>query len=238
MEKFRQPGRVQRFAPAALWLVVPPAVIAATIGAGRFGLWLAPLGAVLFFATFAVAAVAFAIRLPRIGLGSRRVALLTGSLAFLAVLAGAGIGQALQTPAERLASAEKAAQREAGRALEAEQVRRDAAAAKAEADAWAATRAEQKKVAAALYPPSPCADATDGRAIVEARSAVRDRLKNPRGATFSPAFETTVTRSSECAFTVIGWVDATNSYGGVIRSRFGVDLDAAADWAPVTVLIE
>lgn len=238
MEKFRPPMRVRRYAPAALWLVVPPAVIAATIGAGRFGLWLAALGAVLFYATFAVAAVAFAIRLPRIGLGSRRVALLTGALAFLALLAGAAIGQALQTPEERRANAEKADQREAARALEAEQARKAEAAAKAEADAWAATRAEQKRVAAALYPPSPCADATDGRAIVEARSAVRDRLKNPRGAKFSPARETTVTQTGGCAFTVIGWVDATNSYGGVIRSRFGVDLDAGADWAPVTVLIE
>lgn len=85
-----------------------------------------------------------------------------------------------------------------------------------------------------------CGGAGDGAAAYEAKEAVRARLKNPRGAKFSPLWETTIMATAACERTVIGWVDATNGFGAVIRSRWGVDLaaDGRGNWRVEGVLIE
>lgn len=221
----------RRLAAAVIWLLALPATIMAAIGASELGPAFLVGGWLAFLAAAGLSAWALLFRLPRVGLRSRRMAFFSLALSSAALLAGAAIWDQGLTPVQRAA-------REARQAASIAAAEADAK----EEGAWAATRAHQKAVAAALYPPAPpgpCAEATDGRALVEARAAVRARLKNPGAAKFSPAGETAIKRSGDCAFTIIGWVDATNSFGAVIRSRWGVDLEASGDaWSALAVLIE
>lgn len=54
---------------------------------------------------------------------------------------------------------------------------------------------------------------------VVAEKWVRQKLKNPAGAEFSPYSETTFRHAGDTVF-VTGWVDATNSFGAVIRNSY------------------
>ena len=58
-------------------------------------------------------------------------------------------------------------------------------------------------------------------AIALAESAVKEKLKAPSSADFSPFKETTVTCDAS-TWTVSGWVDAENSFGAKIRNEYRV----------------
>lgn len=60
-------------------------------------------------------------------------------------------------------------------------------------------------------------------AIEPARNEVKERLKAPATAKFSPAAETKVTCEGEL-YAVRGWVDSQNEFGALIRNRYEVKL--------------
>lgn len=57
-----------------------------------------------------------------------------------------------------------------------------------------------------------------------AEQFVQKRLKNPRSARFSGILSTREAEIERCTFIVVGWVEATNSFGGTIRSDYAVKL--------------
>ena len=59
--------------------------------------------------------------------------------------------------------------------------------------------------------------------IVIAENAVRQQLKSPSTAQFCNSSEYSVSRS-ENEWTVSGWVDAQNSFGATLRSKFTVTI--------------
>lgn len=78
--------------------------------------------------------------------------------------------------------------------------------------------AQRRRMQAATEAACAAADPQDARRAVEAK--VRNGLKNPRGARFSPASETSFSPASSCVYQVVGWVDATNGFNAVIRTRY------------------
>ena len=56
-------------------------------------------------------------------------------------------------------------------------------------------------------------------AQVVAESEVKENLKSPSTADFSPYSETTITNDGD-EWTVKGWVDAQNGFGAMIRSTY------------------
>ncbi len=57
--------------------------------------------------------------------------------------------------------------------------------------------------------------------VVIAEKAVKEKLKSPSTAEFSPMSETTATKSGD-TWTVSGWVDAQNSFGATMRNNYTV----------------
>ena len=81
---------------------------------------------------------------------------------------------------------------------------------------------------------------------VETEYAVRDHLKAPSTAKFKAdpilgLLDAKVNRSADCTYTVLGQVDAQNSFGAMIRSLYKVSLvyDAKSDkWTVMSVAIQ
>jgi len=58
-----------------------------------------------------------------------------------------------------------------------------------------------------------------------AKKAIEDNLKNPSSAKFASYSASTVTFLGDNEFQVISYVDATNSYGAVVRTNFMVTIE-------------
>ncbi|MDR3369581.1 hypothetical protein [Rhodoferax sp.] len=77
-------------------------------------------------------------------------------------------------------------------------------------------------------------------AWIEAKDMVSAHLKAPSTAVFGSRGESTITPYKDCEFDVSGWVDAQNSFGAKLRSRYLVDLKYLKDkdkWVPVKVTV-
>lgn len=67
-------------------------------------------------------------------------------------------------------------------------------------------------------------------AIYMSRQFVKKQLKSPSSAEFSPKYETNVIDLGEDnKYRVVGWVDAKNSFGVMIRNRYGCTLQLKGD---------
>jgi hypothetical protein len=129
---------------------------------------------------------------------------------------------------------------------EEEEKARIAKAAKAEADverAWAYGR--EKRGEKALGLPMP-ADVNPVAVVYAAQRAVKQKLKNPDGAKFPGGLLDMTDVRSHCKYngdnqyTVTSWVDATNGFGGRVRTVYVAVLEKNGDgWiAKDLVLIE
>ncbi len=140
---------------------------------------------------------------------------------------------------ERQAAAKAKAEEVARQAvLDAKQAEIDAAERKKKAEEREAAKAAKKAAARAKK----CNDTT--MAFVMSQEFVRRRLKAPSTAEFPYITndQVAVSTKPDCAFRVIGWVDAQNGFGAQIRSRYVVDLrlldDEAGTWQMIDVRIE
>lgn len=225
---------------ALAWSLGPAAIIGAFL--------LVSTGAALLIGVAVVAASVLQILFPATyhGVWRRRYHALGAALAFSMLLVASSRSIAdLPGPIAALAPGDQgAAMKASSAAYDAERKIRDAETAAAKAAARAAKAAkkyqleEAKRADEARW--QACGGAGDGAAAYEAKEAVRAQLKNPRGAKFSPVWETTIIATAKCDRRVVGSVDATNGFGAVIRSRWAVDLAAneAGDWTVTAVVIE
>lgn len=73
-------------------------------------------------------------------------------------------------------------------------------------------------------------------ACVRAEFAIKERLKAPSSAKFAPCYEYSITGDSASGFEVRGHVEAQNSFGVMLRSRFIVRLRhlGADAWEVIT----
>ncbi|GAA4352561.1 hypothetical protein [Kangiella taiwanensis] len=79
---------------------------------------------------------------------------------------------------------------------------------------------------------------TEQDAITFARMYVEDNLKSPKSADFPFISEFTVTKVSKCEFMVNSYVDAQNSFGATVRSRFSATVKQGKhrdDWVLVSL---
>jgi hypothetical protein len=86
---------------------------------------------------------------------------------------------------------------------------------------------------------SPCDNTL--AAYVMAGEFVRKTLKAPLTAQFPPFDPNMVRINPGCAFTVAGYVDAQNSFGALLRTRYWVRLYPSADgetWTSLSVIID
>jgi hypothetical protein len=79
-------------------------------------------------------------------------------------------------------------------------------------------------------------DRNDGMAKVMCENFVEEQLKAPSSADFSGVFDTTVTGSGN-DYTVVGYVDAQNSFGAVLRSNYTCEIRDSGDdkWTLVSL---
>jgi hypothetical protein len=140
---------------------------------------------------------------------------------------------------ERLAAAKIEAEEAAKQAIaDAKQAAMDAKQRKKDAEAQAAKKAAKKAAALAKK----CNDTT--MAFVMSQTFVKRHLKAPSTAEFPWITDDQVAISTrpDCAFRVIGWVDAQNGFGAQIRSKYVVDLkyldDDAGSWRMTNIRIE
>ena len=79
---------------------------------------------------------------------------------------------------------------------------------------------------------NPCGDSTG--AWVAAKTFVKRNLKNPRSAEFawSSGSSGVSINAHDCQWTVASYVDATNSFGGTIRSQWALTVkrESNGDW--------
>ena len=108
---------------------------------------------------------------------------------------------------------------------------------KHEAETQAAEAAADKAAALAKK----CGDTT--MAFVMSQEFVKRNLKAPSTAEF-PWYtddQVSVSQKPDCAFRVIGWVDAQNGFGAQIRSQYVVDLkyiDGSGAWRMTNISIK
>lgn len=79
-----------------------------------------------------------------------------------------------------------------------------------------------------------------GLARAMAQVFVKQELRSPAGAKFSPGSETTVTQLQTGVWQVRGWVDAPNAFGTPVRSDFYVELypePSGETWKRQAILI-
>lgn len=57
------------------------------------------------------------------------------------------------------------------------------------------------------------------------KKLIKDNLKNPSGAKFCGYDELHINQEENGTFLVTGWVDATNSFGAVLRNDFQVTFE-------------
>jgi hypothetical protein len=68
---------------------------------------------------------------------------------------------------------------------------------------------------------------------------VSRRLKAPSSADFSWPHDTTISGSGDGPYTVIGWVDAQNSFGAKIRSNYACEVKATGrNWQRLSLSID
>ena len=79
--------------------------------------------------------------------------------------------------------------------------------------------------------------ASDAR--YSAKEFVKRRLRAPSTASFSGLTETSVTKTKDGDYFVMGWVDSQNGFGAMIRSTWAVQMkDMGAKWQLVDVKIQ
>jgi hypothetical protein len=217
-----------------LWLAAVPAAFGAAYGSGNIAPW-APTAAALAIIPITIyGALGLIVPWWSRGLTKRWMCAAMVALVWTAAFAGLEIRLATMTPAQRAAFDRDRAASDA--AVAAADARRKAD--RAAKDAAAKASAPPRPAGAAAYK---CGGVSRADPYLEAKWAVEPRLKNPRGAKFGGLGETRIAETQRCHFTVVGWVDATNSYGATIRTRYGVDLvhDPLGDkWRVAEVLIE
>lgn len=67
-----------------------------------------------------------------------------------------------------------------------------------------------------------CSDSIS--AYVHSKDLIAKSLKSPSTAKFSPYSDTSVISNEGCNFTIDGYVDAQNSFGAIIRTRFNTTI--------------
>lgn len=78
-----------------------------------------------------------------------------------------------------------------------------------------------------------------GDARYTAKEFVKRRLRAPSTASFSGLTETSVTKTKDGDYFVMGWVDSQNGFGAMIRSTWIVQMkDMGSKWQLVDVKIQ
>lgn len=218
---------------ALKWSLGPAAVIAAAL--------LVSTSAAVLAGVAATGLSALMIAVPQVhdGAWRRRYHAIGTGLALAALVVAYGrYEQHRPAPLAALAPGDQRAAMEATAAADA--AAREARLSERKAALSTGAEADDSATPAASRTAAACDGAGEAAALSAARYAVRQRLKNPRGARFAPNWETSVLAPTECTRRVTAWVDAANGYGAVIRSRWGVDLEAdgQGDWRVALVFIE
>lgn len=85
-----------------------------------------------------------------------------------------------------------------------------------------------------------CNDAVSG--YYASQDIIKRRLKAPSTATFPGPYEKSISivQVSSCRFRIAAWVDSQNSFGAMLRSRYGMNIEyrpRSDDWHATDIYI-